>query len=198
MIFYQNYRRSCAAPLVPIYRRGSHRCHPAMFSGVGREAIAGSICRCAAFRWGALPGNGPPRRTSSGYRREQNFQLRTLANPIARRVQHFLHPSTPSTPSTPNMRPSIRFLQKSSCRITLFTRENCGLCIRAKSALSNVWDSRPFVYREVDIIKPKASAWRDLYDMDVPVVSYCNADLSCWITKLTVRRTDPHQQSRKP
>src|SRR3569833_1732090 len=166
MIFYQNYRRSCAAPLVPIYRRGSHRCHPAMFSGVGREAIAGSICRCAAFRWGALPGNGPPRRTSSGYRREQNFQLRTLANPIARRVQHFLHPSTPSTPSTPNMRPSIRFLQKSSCRKTLFTRENCGLCKHTKTTHTKKKDTQPNENREVDIIKPKASAWRDLYDMD--------------------------------
>lgn len=67
------------------------------------------------------------------------------------------------------MRASARLLQ--SCRITLFTRENCGLCTRAKSALSNVWDSRPFVYKEVDIVKPGAQAWRDLYDFDVPVVS---------------------------
>ncbi len=58
-----------------------------------------------------------------------------------------------------------------ACRITLFTREHCGLCVRAKTVLSNVWDSRPFVYREIDIIKAEAKAWRDLYDMDVPVVS---------------------------
>lgn len=67
------------------------------------------------------------------------------------------------------MRASTRLLQ--SCRITLFTRENCGLCSRAKSALSHVWDSRPFVYSEVDIVAPGARAWRDLYDFDVPVVS---------------------------
>ncbi|KAL8414026.1 hypothetical protein RB594_005311 [Gaeumannomyces avenae] len=66
------------------------------------------------------------------------------------------------------MRASSHLLQQ-ACRITLFTRENCGLCTRAKSALSAVWDSRPFEYREVDIAKPEARRWRDLYDFDVPV-----------------------------
>lgn len=67
------------------------------------------------------------------------------------------------------MRATTRFLQ--SCRITLFTRENCGLCTQAKSVLSDVWDRRPFVYKEIDIVKPESKPWRDLYEFDVPVVS---------------------------
>ncbi|KAF7554667.1 hypothetical protein G7046_g6749 [Stylonectria norvegica] len=63
-----------------------------------------------------------------------------------------------------------RLLQ--SCRITLFTRETCGLCTQAKSVLSGVWDKRPFAYTEVniDIAKPESKVWRDLYDFDVPVI----------------------------
>lgn len=61
-----------------------------------------------------------------------------------------------------------RLLQ--ACRITLFTRETCGLCTQAKGVLSDVWDKRPFEYKEVDIVKPESKAWLDLYDFDVPVV----------------------------
>lgn len=68
------------------------------------------------------------------------------------------------------MRVTTRLLQ--SCRITLFTRENCGLCTQARSVLSDVWDQRPFAFKEIDIIKPESKAWRDLYEFDVPVVSY--------------------------
>lgn len=57
-----------------------------------------------------------------------------------------------------------------SCRITLFTRKHCGLCVSAKSVLSDVWDSRPFEFKEVDIVDPAARSWKDLYDFDVPVV----------------------------
>ena len=67
------------------------------------------------------------------------------------------------------MRATSRLLQ--ACRITLFTRENCGLCSQARSVLSKVWDKRPFVFIEVDIIKDESRAWRDLYEFDVPVVS---------------------------
>ena len=69
------------------------------------------------------------------------------------------------------MRLTARLLQH-ACRITLFTRENCGLCTQARSVLSNVWDARPFDFREVDIIKSesKKPRWRDLYEFDVPVV----------------------------
>lgn len=68
------------------------------------------------------------------------------------------------------MRATSRLLHL-PCRITLFTREHCGLCVSARSVLSDVWDSRPFVYKEVDIVKPAAQPWKDLYDFDVPVVS---------------------------
>lgn len=67
------------------------------------------------------------------------------------------------------MLPTQRFLQ--ACRITMFTRETCGLCSQAKGVLSDVWDKRPFVFREVDIVKPEAKAWKDIYDFDVPVVN---------------------------
>lgn len=68
------------------------------------------------------------------------------------------------------MRATTRLFQQ-ACRITLFTRENCGLCVQAKSVLSNVWDSRPFHFEEVDIIKDETiPRWRDLYEFDVPVV----------------------------
>lgn len=67
------------------------------------------------------------------------------------------------------MRATSRLLQL-PCRITFFTREHCGLCVSARSVLSDVWDSRPFVYKEVDIVKPAAQHWKDLYDFDVPVV----------------------------
>lgn len=68
------------------------------------------------------------------------------------------------------MRAATRLLQHAS-RITLFTRENCGLCTQARSVLSDVWDARPFEYQEVDIIKSgSVPRWRDLYEFDVPVV----------------------------
>ncbi|KAI0172183.1 hypothetical protein GGR52DRAFT_457912 [Hypoxylon sp. FL1284] len=67
------------------------------------------------------------------------------------------------------MRATCRLLQ--SCRITLFTRENCGLCGQARSVLSDVWDARPFKFHEIDIIKSDSKpSWRDLYEFDVPVI----------------------------
>ena len=76
------------------------------------------------------------------------------------------------------MRVTTRLLQ--SCRITLFTRENCGLCTQARSVLSDVWDQRPFAFKEIDIIKPESKAWRDLYEFDVPVVSILSrAETDC-------------------
>ena len=53
-------------------------------------------------------------------------------------------------------------------RITLFHRDNCGLCHQAKGVLSNVWDKRHFDYTEVDLTK--SEQWRNLYDFDIPVV----------------------------
>ena len=57
-----------------------------------------------------------------------------------------------------------------ACRITLFTRETCGLCSQAKGVLSTVWDRRPFVYKEIDVDKSQVKTWKELYDYDVPVV----------------------------
>ena len=62
-----------------------------------------------------------------------------------------------------------RLLQ--SCRITLFTRDGCGLCSDAKAVLSDVWDRRPFAYTEVNLAKPESEAWKNIYDFDIPVVS---------------------------
>lgn len=69
------------------------------------------------------------------------------------------------------MRVTSRLLQQ-QCRITFFTRKHCGLCIAARSVLSDVWDARPFAFKEVDIVKPESQDWKDLYDFDVPVVSF--------------------------
>ncbi|KAI1386740.1 uncharacterized protein F4822DRAFT_325411 [Hypoxylon trugodes] len=67
------------------------------------------------------------------------------------------------------MRATSRLLQ--ACRITLFTRENCGLCTEARSVLSDVWESRSFQFKEIDIIKDDSKPrWRDLYEFDVPVI----------------------------
>lgn len=66
------------------------------------------------------------------------------------------------------MHPSTRFLQ--ACRITLFHRANCSLCTNAKQTLSNVWDSRPFIYKEIDVMAPEGKNWKDLYEFDTPVV----------------------------
>ncbi|KAI1342458.1 hypothetical protein F5Y15DRAFT_304976 [Xylariaceae sp. FL0016] len=58
-----------------------------------------------------------------------------------------------------------------ACRITLFTRQNCGLCSQARSVLSDVWDVRPFNFVQVDIVESKTTpSWRDHYEFDVPVI----------------------------
>ncbi|KFA64124.1 hypothetical protein S40285_09867 [Stachybotrys chlorohalonatus IBT 40285] len=62
-----------------------------------------------------------------------------------------------------------------SCRITLFTRSNCGLCSQAKGVLSDVWDRRPFDFKEVDLAEPSQRSWKDLYDFDIPVIHISKA-----------------------
>ncbi|POR38673.1 Glutaredoxin-like protein [Tolypocladium paradoxum] len=69
---------------------------------------------------------------------------------------------------------SRRLLQ--ACRITFFTRENCGLCTQAKSVLSDVWDKRPFVYQEVNLAQAECRPWRKLYDFDIPVIHISKAE----------------------
>ncbi|KAK1253700.1 hypothetical protein MKX07_001777 [Trichoderma sp. CBMAI-0711] len=67
-----------------------------------------------------------------------------------------------------------RLLQ--ACRITLFSRDDCGLCTQAKGVLSNVWDKRPFLYTEVNLAKEESKHWRNLYDFDIPVVHISKAE----------------------
>jgi len=67
------------------------------------------------------------------------------------------------------MHPTTRLLQD-ALRITLFTRQNCSLCTNAKQTLSTVWDKRPFVYKEIDVMTQEAKGWRDLYEFDTPVI----------------------------
>lgn len=55
-------------------------------------------------------------------------------------------------------------------RLTLFTHDHCSLCVPVKDAMSRVWDRRHFEYREVDILDPKNSKWKSLYEFDIPVV----------------------------
>lgn len=83
-------------------------------------------------------------------------------------TQHIKVSPKSTTRVPPTMRPAARLCQ--AVRITLFTRPNCGLCDSAKTVLASLGERRPFSYREVDIGKPDAKAWRDLYDFDVPVV----------------------------
>ncbi|KAK8048609.1 glutaredoxin domain-containing protein [Apiospora phragmitis] len=85
------------------------------------------------------------------------------------------------------MRATTRLFQHAT-RITLFTRENCGLCVQAKSVLSSVKASRPFDYEEVDIIKDESiPRWRDLYEFDVPVIH---------VSKATAPKEDPKSASK--
>nr|POE56885.1 glutaredoxin-like protein [Quercus suber] len=67
------------------------------------------------------------------------------------------------------MRPTVRLWQQ-TLRLTLFTRENCSLCVTAKSVLSNVWDKRAFTFEEVDVMQSKHQKWKDVYEFDTPVV----------------------------
>ncbi|KAK0753942.1 hypothetical protein B0T18DRAFT_434496 [Schizothecium vesticola] len=71
------------------------------------------------------------------------------------------------------MRATTRLLQ--SCRVTFFTRENCGLCTNARKVLADVWEKRPFAFSEIDIVKPEHKSWRDKYDFDVPVIHISKA-----------------------
>nr|POE47860.1 glutaredoxin-like protein [Quercus suber] len=67
------------------------------------------------------------------------------------------------------MRLTLRLWQQ-SLRLTLFTRENCSLCVDAKTVLSRVWDKRAFAFEEVDVMQLKHQKWKDIYEFDTPVV----------------------------
>ena len=66
---------------------------------------------------------------------------------------------------------SSRPLLQKALQLTLFTRDNCGLCQTAKSAVSGIsGKAKPFSYSEVDIMNTGNERWKDVYEFDVPVV----------------------------
>ena len=75
------------------------------------------------------------------------------------------------------MRAGVRLFQKVAqgaqlpIRITYFTRDGCQLCVNAKETLGKVWELKPFVYEEINVMKPDQVVWRNLYEFDTPVVS---------------------------
>jgi len=76
-----------------------------------------------------------------------------------------------------------------ACRVTLFTRENCSLCTDAKTVLSKVWDSKPFVYREIDVMQMHQKSWRDLYEFDTPVIHISKADQGDEVPEMSGKAT---------
>ena len=72
------------------------------------------------------------------------------------------------------MRATNRLLSP-GCRITLFTRQNCGLCESAKTALEQARRRREFALRVVDVAGVGNAAWKGLYDFDVPVVRFLSS-----------------------
>ncbi|KAF2085183.1 hypothetical protein K490DRAFT_47324 [Saccharata proteae CBS 121410] len=64
--------------------------------------------------------------------------------------------------------PTRRLLHQ-ACRVTLFTRQGCGLCDNAKATLMKVQQQRPFEYEEIDVMAPGKASWKLLYELDVPV-----------------------------
>ena len=75
------------------------------------------------------------------------------------------------------MRAGVRLFQKVAqgaqlpIRITYFTRDGCQLCVNAKETLGKVWELKPFVYEEINVMEPDQVVWRNLYEFDTPVVS---------------------------
>ena len=49
-----------------------------------------------------------------------------------------------------------------------------------------MWDAQPFVYQEVDVMKPEGKIWRDLYEFDTPVVRVTYPDT--WAGKANLVR----------
>ena len=83
------------------------------------------------------------------------------------------------------MRPTARLLQHTA-RITLFTRQDCGLCDTAKSVLNSLGKKRSFEYNEIDVMAPEQKQWKNAYEFDVPVVGIATlfivtAKLKVWM-----------------
>ena len=73
---------------------------------------------------------------------------------------------------------AIRSAVSHACRITLFTRVNCGLCTTAREVLQRVQQKRPFEFHQIDVMAPQNSKWK-IYEYDVPVVSHKFIEWKC-------------------
>ncbi|KAJ2509878.1 hypothetical protein GGI11_000794 [Coemansia sp. RSA 2049] len=63
--------------------------------------------------------------------------------------------------------------------LTMFTHNQCQLCVHAKEALEKVRQQVPFDVKEVDIRSPGNEAWFDEYKHDVPVI-HVNNEFLLW------------------
>ena len=68
------------------------------------------------------------------------------------------------------MFPTRVLLSHSQVRLTLFTRPNCSLCDTAKRTVTKLRKHRKFDYLEMDIMMSGNKAWKDVYELDVPVL----------------------------
>lgn len=99
----------------------------------------------------------------------------SLHIPIRGKSEH------PNRPFNLTMRACTRLWQQ-TLRLTLFTRENCSLCVEAKSVLSNVWDKRAFAFDEINVMAAEQQKWKAVYEFDTPVVTSTLArgeEMSC-------------------
>lgn len=88
-------------------------------------------------------------------------------------------------------------LRMYSARLTLFTKNECGLCDTAKARLVQVRKRRTVEYNEVDIMKEENKRWFNMYAFDVPVLhvarvmhTYSKPDIVCEERKLMHRFTE--------
>lgn len=61
-------------------------------------------------------------------------------------------------------------LRMYTAQLTLFTKNDCGLCVTAKERLVAVQKRRTVEYNEVDIMKEENKKYYDMYAFDVPVL----------------------------
>ena len=67
----------------------------------------------------------------------------------------------------------------SDVQLTLFSKQQCGLCDTAKSVMNQVLQKPDFKdckYKVVDIMDPENKQWFDKYCFDVPVLHAHNID----------------------
>lgn len=81
-----------------------------------------------------------------------------------------------------------RILQNASnIKLTLFSKQQCGLCDTAKSVMEQVIQTPDFSkchYEVVDITDPDHKQWWDKYCYDIPVLHVENTSTSDRVGKL--------------